>query len=161
MKTDPGRYRWVALLCVCVLTIGLTGCGQYQMRGIVIEGAVSAIRVVKEDDPRLLEGPGLPMATIDAAIDPERLSRIQLPRGVSDIDGTFGIPVDETGAGYLDYYVRVIVRRAGYDTAVEDIRVPGPHQRLLVTLARGEDRYKPDAPDVLNETLEMSKPYMR
>ena len=161
MKADLGRYRWMALLLVCVLSAGLTGCGQYQMRGVVVEGAVSTIRVVNEDDPRLLEGYGLPMATIDATLDPERLSRKQLPRGVSEVDGTFGIPVDETGAGYLDYYARVIVRRAGYDTAVENIRVPGPHQRLLVTLARGEDRYKPDEPDVLSETLEMGKPYMR
>jgi hypothetical protein len=44
---------------------------------------------------------------------------------------------------------------------MENIRVPGPGQRLLVTLARGEDRYKPEEPDVLSETLEMSKPYMR
>jgi len=149
------------MLLACVLLAGPTGCGQYQMRGVVVEGSVSTIRIVKDDDPRLLEGYGLPMATIDATLDPERLSRKQLPRGISDIDGTFGVPVDEAGAGYLDYYVRVIVRRAGYDTAMENIRIPGPSQRLLVTLARGEDRYKPDGPEVLSETLEMGKPYMR
>lgn len=160
MKTDVVRYGWLAPLLVCVLSAVLTGCGQYQMRGVVVEGAVSAIRVVEEDDPRLLEGHGLPMATIDATLDPERLSRKQLPRDISDVDGTFGVLVDEAGAGYLDYYARVIVRRAGYDTAMENIRIPGPHQRLLVTLARGEDRFKPDEPDVLDETLEMGKPYM-
>lgn len=161
MKADTVCCRWLALISACVLSAGLSGCGQYQMRGVVVEGAVSTIRIVGEDDPRLLEGHGLPMATIDATLDPERLSRKQLPRGISDVDGTFGVVVDETGAGYLDYYARVIVRRAGYDTAVENIRVPGPRQRLLVTLARGEDRYKPDEPNVLDETLEMSKPYMR
>lgn len=151
----------MTVLAVGALLAGLCGCGQYRMRGVVVEGAVSMIRVVEEDDPRLLEGHGLPMASIDATLDAERLSRKQLPRDISDVDGTFGIRVDEAGAGYLEYYARVIVRRAGYDTAIENIRVPGPHQRLLVTLARGEDRYKPDAPDVLDETLEMSEPYMR
>lgn len=160
MKADLGLYRWVGLLIVCVLSAWLTGCSQYQMRGIVVEGAVSTIRIVGENDPRLLEGPGLPMAWIDATLDPERLSRKQLPRDISDVDGTFSVAVDEAGAGYLDYYARVIVRRAGYDTALQDIRVPGPRQRLLVTLARGEDRYKTDEPDLLDETLEIGKPYM-
>lgn len=161
MRAGTLSCRWMIFIFVCVLSAGLCGCEQYQMRGVVVEGAVSTIRVVKDDDPRLLEGYALPMATIDATLDAERLSRKQLPRGISDVDGTFGVPVDEAGAGYLNYYARVIVRRAGYDTAMENVRVPGPGQRLLVTLARGEDRYKPEEPDVLSETLEMSKPYMR
>jgi hypothetical protein len=161
MKADIGRGRWFALLVLCASSVGLYGCGTYQMQGVVVEGAVSMIRVVDEDDPRLLEGNGLPMATIDATLDAERLSRKQLTRDISDVDGTFRVSVDETGAGYLDYYARVVVRRTGYDTAVQDIRIPGPHQRLLVTLARGQDSYKPEAPDVVDETLEMGHPYMR
>ena len=69
--------------------------------------------------------------------------------------------VDEPGAGYLDYYVRMVVRKVGYNTAVEDFRVPGPNQRVLVTLARGVDTYVPEEKDVLDETLEMSEPYLR
>lgn len=161
MRASIGPLHWFALLVLCASTVGLCGCGTYQMRGVVVEGAVSMIRIVDEDDPRLLEGHGLPMATIDATLDAERLHRKQLTRDISDVDGTFSVSVDEAGAGYLDYYARVVVRRVGYDTAVQDIRIPGPHQRLLVTLARGQDSYKPEAPDVVDETLEMSQPYMR
>jgi hypothetical protein len=161
MNTIIGYRRWRGLLVVCLASAVLCGCGRYQMRGVVVEGAISTIRVMDENDPRLLEAYGLPLATIEATLDAERLSRKQLPRGISDVDGTFVVPVDEPGAGYLDYYVRVIVQKAGYDTAVQNLRVPGPKQRLLVTLSRGADRYKPDAPDLMDETLKMGEPYMR
>lgn len=161
MNTITGYRRGFGLLVVCMASVVLLGCGQYQMRGVVVEGAVSMIRVVDEDDPRLQEGYGLPLATVESTLDADRLSRKQLPREYSDVDGTFGVPVNETGAGYLDYYVRVIVSKAGYDTAIEDLRVPGPKQRLLVTLMRGKDRYKPDPPSIMDETLKMGEPYMR
>ena len=76
------------------------------------------------------------------------------------MDGTFSVPVDEAGAGYLEYDARIIVRKLGYDSAIQDIRIPGPHQRVLVTLGRGDDQYQPPKPGILDETLEMSKPYM-
>ena len=161
MNAIIGSRRWCGWLAVCVLSLLACGCGQYQMQGVVVEGSVSAIRVVEQDDPRLLEGYGLPLATVEATLDADRLSRKMLPRGFSDVDGTFSVPVEETGAGYLDYYVRVIVRKVGYDTAVTDLRIPGPKQLLLVTLARGQDTYEPEAPDMLDETIKMSEPYMR
>ncbi len=161
MNTIIGCRNRCGLLVVCLASVLLLGCSQYQMRGVVVEGAVSMIRVVDKDDPRLLEGYGLPLAMIESTLDADRLSRKPLPRELSDVDGTFGVPVNETGAGYLDYYVRVIVRKAGYDTAVEDLRLPGAKQRLLVTLARGKDHYKPEPPDLMDETLEMGEPYMR
>lgn len=160
MRTNAGRGMWTAAAAIGVLT-SLAGCGAYQMRGVVIEGATSAIQIVDEDDPRLHSGYGLPMATIDVTLDPDRLSRKHLPRGISQVDGSFAIPIDEHGAGYLDYQVRVVVRRAGHDTALRDLRVPGPHRWLLVTLVNGEDQYKPDPPDVMDETLKMGEPYLR
>lgn len=161
MNTIIRYWRGCGLLVICLASLLVLGCGQYQMRGVVVEGVASMIRVVHEDDPRLLEGYGLPLAVIESTLDADRISRKQLPRGISDVDGTFGVPVDETGAGYLDYYVRVIVRKVGYDTAVQDLRVPGPGERLLITLSRGEDNYTPEPPNVLEETLEMGEPYMR
>jgi hypothetical protein len=160
MKTRAGTVlRTVTAAIVASAT--LTGCDTYQMRGVVIEGAVSAIQIVDEDDPRLSNGNGLPMATIDVTLDPDRLSRKHMPRGISEVDGTFAVPIDEQGAGYLDYQVRVVVRRAGHDSALSDLRVPGPHSRLLVTLVNGEDKYQPEPPDLMDETLKMGEPYMR
>jgi len=146
----------------CLLMIvGLSGCASYQMQGVVIEGAVSTMRVVDKDDPRLTQGYGMPMATIEVTLDPGRISRKMLQRALSDVDGTFAVPVDEPGAGFLEYDVRVVIRRTGYNTATQDLRLPGPDQRLLVTLVSGEDTYKPDPPDLMEETLEMGEPYMQ
>ncbi len=153
-----GRAGW--LVCAVMLW-GLAGCNPYQMRGVVVEGAASAIRVVDKDDPRLRDGAGLPMAVINVAIDPDRLSRKQMPRTLSEVDGTFAVPIDEPGAGYLEYDLRIVVRRNGYNTATQDLRLPGPGQRLLVTLVNGKDRYKPEPPNLRDETLKMGEPYMQ
>jgi len=156
------RCHWLtAWLVLCAVLAAMTGCGAYQMRGVVIEGAASTIRIVDQDDPRLLEGYALPMATVDAALDADRLNRKQLPRDITAVDGSFSIPVNETGAGYLNYYARIVVRRNGYNTAVGDIRIPPPDKRVLVTLAPGEDRYRSKSQDVVDETMKMGEPYMR
>lgn len=148
-------------LCLVLLGLLPAGCNSYQLRGVVVEGAVSAIMIVDKTDPRLADGDGLPMAVIDVALDPDRLSREPLPRGISNVDGSFAIPVDKPGAGYLEYDVRVLVRRSGYNTAVQDLRIPGPNKRLLVTLVNGEDHYRPEPENVLDETLRMGEPFMR
>ncbi len=161
MKTIDRPWRWATKLMCFVMLSGLAGCSQYQMRGVVIEGAVSAIRVVDEDDPRLTQEPGLPLAVIEVTLDPDRLSRKHFPRTLSDVDGTFAVTIDEPGAGYLEYAVRVVVRRTGHNSAIQDLQVPGPKQRLLVTLVNGEDKYKPEPPDIMDETLKMGEPYMQ
>jgi len=161
MTITDGPKGWAGPLLGAVILCGLAGCNPYSMRGVVVEGAASAIRVVDKDDPRLGEGYGLPMATIDVAIDPDRLSRKQLPPALSEVDGTFAVPVDEPGAGYLEYDLRVVVRREGYNTATRDLRLPGPGQRLLVTMVSGEDTYQPEPPDLKDETLKMGEPYIK
>lgn len=158
-RTETYR-RLIVLTVIALACVWLTGCGRYSMRGVVVEGAASMIRVVDAKDPRLSRGYGLPLATIEATLDADRLSRKPLPREVSEVDGTFAVPVDEAGAGFLEYDIRMVVRRPGYNTAIADLRVPGPNQRLLVTLAKGDDSYKEDPPDVLDETLKMGEPYM-
>ncbi len=149
------------LLLVGLLCLLFAGCTQYQMQGVVVEGMVSSIRVLDKDDPRLLEGYPLPMAMVESTLDADRLNRKTLPRAISDVDGSFVVPVDETGAGYLDYYIRIVVRKAGYDTAITDMRIPGPDKLIFVTLARGEDKYKPEPEDLLEETMKMGEPYMQ
>lgn len=161
MNPINGPTRRTGAMFLLLLVIVLTGCESYQMRGVVIEGAVSSMVVVDQDDPRLTRGFGMPMAAIEVSLDPDRLSRKSLPRALSEVDGTFAVPVDEPGAGFLEYDVRVVVRRNGYNTATADIRLPGPKQRLLVTLVGGEDTYQPEPPDLMEETLEMGEPYMQ
>jgi len=125
-----------------------------------MEGAVSRVLIVDEEDPRLGDGYALPLVVIEATLDADRLSRKDLPTAFTEVDGTFALPVDETGAGYLDYYARIIVRKNGFNTLVDDIRIPAPDKRLLITLARGGDRYVPDPKDLMEETLEISEPYI-
>jgi len=161
MTIKTGKVRPIGLAVAVCLSLAMAGCGGYQMRGVVIQGAASKVLIVDEDDPRLTQGYGVPMATIDVVLDPDRLSRKPMPREVSDVDGRFAVTVDEPGAGYLEYDARIVVRRSGHDTAVKDLRIPGPHQRLLVTLVNGEDHFQPDPPDVMEETLKMGEPYMR
>jgi hypothetical protein len=161
MKIIDGPWRGTArIICIAFLS-ALTGCSQYQMQGIVLEGAVSTIRIVDKDDPRLAEGFGIPTASIAVTLDPDRLSRKALQSTLSDVDGTFAVSVDEPGAGYLEYPARIVVQRAGYNTATLDLLIPGPDQRLLVTLVSGEDKYKPQPPDLMEETLKMGEPYMQ
>ena len=160
MKIQSPMY-WASVLALAMIVTMLTGCSSYQMRGVVIEGAVSMVTIVDEDDPRLHQGHGIPLATVDVMLDPDRLSRKSLPRAVSDVDGRFAVTVDEPGAGYLEYDAQILVRRAGHDTAIQKLRIPGPKQRVLVTLVNGEDTYKPEPPDVLEETLEMGETFMR
>tara|TARA_R110002111_G_scaffold13009_5_gene37507 strand:- start:303 stop:788 length:486 start_codon:yes stop_codon:yes gene_type:complete len=161
MKTLNGFTDFLTIMLGLTIASVLTGCSPYRLQGVVIEGAVSHMQIVEKDDPRLTQGNGMPMASIEVSLDPDRLSRKDLQRALSDIDGTFSVPVDEPGAGFLEYDARVIVRRTGYNTATQDIRLPGPDQRLLVTLVNGEDTYKPEPQDLMDETLEMGEPYMQ
>jgi len=161
MKTTNGPMRLITALCGLLLFAGLNGCEAYRMQGVVVEGAMSTMTVVSKDDPRLTQGNGIPMATIEVTLDPDRLSRKDMQRELSDVNGRFAVPVDEPGAGFLEYDVRIIIQRNGYNTATRDIRLPGSDQRLLVTLVNGEDTYQPEPPDLIDETLEMGEPYMQ
>ena len=161
MKTIDRTRHAITLIAALPILLALAACSPYQMQGTVIEGAVSTIRVVDKDDPRLTQGYGMPMASIEVTLDPDRLSRKALQRALTEVDGTFAVPVDEPGAGYLEYPMRVIVRRSGYNTATQDMLMPGTNQRLLITLVNGEDQYKPEPPDLMDETLKMGEPYMQ
>lgn len=120
----------------------LTGCGRYELRGKVIGGSVSAISFVEADDPQL-HAPGLDAATIELTLDPRSLGRKVVASGPANPDGSFTIPVDQLGAGWLEYEFGLVVRCPGHDSAVEFFRLPSRGKRVLVTLARGLDRYRP------------------
>lgn len=130
------------------------GCGQYVLEGKVVEGEASAVQTVTPDDPRL-EKPGLGQAQLVLTLDPNSLGRERIASQTVRPDGTFAIPVDVFGAGFLEHKFSARVRLEGYNSAFEVFMLPGGDQKLLVTLAPGRDQY--EEPD---EALEESKRFL-
>jgi len=133
---------------VCVTTVLLTmlalasGCQSgYVLRGKVVAGPRSAVMVVPEDDPRLA-GPGIDGATVELTMDPRSLGRKKLASSVAMGDGGFQIPINEFGAGVLEYELGAVVQQEGFQTAEGVFMLPPGGQQLLVILARGHDTYQ-------------------
>lgn len=147
----------MAALALLVMAAGLAGCAGYQLQGKVIEGTTPIILIVSKDDHRLNQT-GLAGATITATLDPDTLDPKPVGSAPSAGDGSFTLPVGH-GAGFLLYDAHIVVRRSGYVTAEHILPLPKKHQRLLVTLPPGRDTWKPKT-DVMEETLEMGRPYM-
>ena len=137
----------------------LVGCTGYTLQGRVLSGPVTAVRVVDADDPRL-EDPGLAGAVIDLTLDPGSLARISVPPSIAGSDGSFAIPIDQFGAGLLEYDVSIVVRCEGHESAAQVLRLPLAQKRMLVWLAAGPDT-RSQRPGLLEETLELGKPYLR
>ena len=133
------RLLLVGLLALSAL---LPACGSYKLQGRVVRGPSPQVAVVDADDPRL-EEPGVPVASIQLALDPRSLNRKSLPGGHSDADGRFAIPIEEFGAGLLEYDIQVVARKRDLNTAIGIIRLPGSSGRLLIVLGPGPDRYRP------------------
>lgn len=144
---------------VLVLLSAMSGCAGYTLDGKVVAGPVSSISVVDADDPRFAE-PGLGGVTIEAMIDPDRLSREHGGTAYSDGGGGFSLPIDQFGAGVLEYDVRLVAQANGFKPAVKTFRLPGDSRRLLITLQPGEGRYVPPKSDILRDTMEKGKPYL-
>lgn len=132
-------------LLIAAMTL-LVGCGSYALQGRVIHGSSPEVLIVDRDDPRL-EGSGVPGASVRLTIDPDSLGRNILSPTTTRPDGTFSIPVDEFGAGILEYDAGLLVRKEGHEPAYRDFRLPGGNQRVLVVLPRGvDDFHEPDDP---------------
>lgn len=121
------------------LAISVSACSPYALRGKVIEGQGSYVTIVDASDPRLAE-PGLSGAAVTLVLDPTQLNRKTLASGISGADGEVSLKVDEFGAGMLEYDVGVYARRRGREPAEGYFRLPGSSQRVLISLAPGEDR---------------------
>lgn len=142
----------IALLAAMTL---LSGCGTYMLKGRVVRGSNPEVAVVDRDDPRL-EGTGVPGASVRLTLDPESLGRKILPEQHTRPDGTFSIPVDEIGAGTLEYGAEVLVRKEGHEAGHGRFDLPGWDKRVLIVLPRGVDRYS--EPDDPREDLERFAP---
>ena len=124
-------------IVMLVLSVCSTAC-TYTLRGRVIEGDTSYVAVVDKSDPRLNEN-GIEGVRLHVQLDPGKLNRKTVCREVSSMDGAFALPVDEIGAGVLEYDVGVFARRAGYSPAEGSFRLPPSGKRIIIVLMRGRD----------------------
>ena len=85
-----------------------------------------------------LNAPGVPNVALRLMLDPTSAGRKVVGETVSGGAGEFSIPVDETGAGFLQYDVALGARRRGFETAEGFFRLPKSGKRILVTLTPGE-----------------------
>lgn len=142
-------------LCVALLLLWpLTGCGGYQLRGRVIEGATPGVLVVSRDDRRL-EGNPVADASVRVTVDPDRMKPRELPSVRTDADGYFTLPIEDFGAGALEYNIMLLARANGFRASQEIFKLPGGGKRVLVILAPGRDTYRDN--DILGETLRLKE----
>ncbi len=134
-----GLFRALAL---GMLGLFLAGCESYSLRGHVIRGEISYIEIVDADDERL-EQPGLSATRVGVHLDPGRLNRKFLGSTVSNSNGDFSIPVDEFGAGFLEYDISVVAYRDGYFGAEQFFVMPSANRRVLIILGPGNDPNPP------------------
>ena len=155
----PKRMPLRALVAVVVLAMSVTGCGGYKLAGNVIEGPQAAVLVVDADDPRLSES-GIGGVSLRFMVDPQSLGTKPLGETISEGNGRFSMPVQELGAGLLEYRISLTAKRSGYQTLYREMMLPGGNRRLLIVMAsgRGGDAL-PDRTD-LNQELEQALPLL-
>jgi len=144
---------WVAM---AVYLVVLGGCSSYALRGVVLEGEAPMVIVVDDDDERLQES-GIVQASIESKLDPRSLGSTTLTPTVTDNKGRFAIPIEEFGAGTLEYEVMLFARRRGFSPTEQIIPVPSSGKRVIIYLTKGVDRGR--KPTYLDETMEMTRPY--
>ncbi len=155
MQTTPARR--LACAC-CALVAGALAACTSSIQGRVVRGDVSYIEVVDSSDPRLSQGgPGVGGVAIHAQLDPTAIKRKTIGRAVSGGDGRFSIPLDEFGAGLLDYDLGVYARRRGFEPAEGFFKLPGGSRRVLVVMAPGQDKATSDQPDTLWEEFDAGR----
>lgn len=135
-----------------ILCAALTACSGYRIEGKVVAGLTSAVVVVDHNDPRL-EQPGIEGATIDVTLDPESMAPKRIGADVSDMQGNFGLPVNEPGAGLLEYEMALSVQAKGHKDLWWTMQLPGSKKRLLIIIEAGSGGYRPP-PDIIDETIE-------
>lgn len=113
-------------------------CESYILRGRVIEGRAAEVVVVESGDSRL-ETPGIEGAQLTVQVDPRRASRKTIAKRLSTEKGDFAIPIEEFGAGLLEYEMGLTARKPGFQRAEGYFKLPGQGKRVLIVLTPGRD----------------------
>lgn len=153
--TPPRRVASrIALLAIVFFVAMLTGCAGYQLRGKVIDGPTPAVLVVPDNDPRLKNN-GLMGATVRVTVDPQQMRPKQLTPAITDESGAFAIPIEEFGAGALEYEVEVLARLSEFRATHSLLPMPGSNKRLLIIMSPGRDTHRDN--DILGETMRIKQ----
>ncbi len=132
--------RRVFTLCMLVIAaVQIGGCSGHHVRGVVLVGENSYVQIVDKNDPRLSQGEPVMGATVTSIVDPQSLDSTRLAGVTTDVSGAFSIPVENFGAGWLEYEMGVTVRRSKFAPAEGFFPLPGSGKRVLVVLAPGRD----------------------
>lgn len=165
VKTDRfSRGSTGAMSCWLVAAVLLSvGCETYELRGRVVEGPGSIVRVVSAGDPRLEPAAdGVPGVRVRLTADPDWLSRRVIGSDITDAQGGFVIPVDETGAGFLEIDVLLEAGAEGYDGVSKSMLLPESERRVLIMLGRSRGGGGLNDPyDDVEETIELRDEYLR
>ena len=135
--------RMIGLLMLTVSAAASLGCeSQYVLEGRVVQGATSGAFVVDANDPRLA-GPPIDYATVQLTLDPRSLGRENLGSTTTMQDGTFRLPLNLMGAGFLEHEVRLISRAEDFQSTEGFFILPGSSKRVLVIMNKGRDTLGP------------------
>lgn len=128
--------RPVRCLSVAISILLAGGCGGPALEGKVVLGSMAGAELVAEGDQALTQ-PGVAGASIVVVRDPGRPNAETVARGSSRADGTFRIPVEAFGAGWMSEEWQVVASKAGDATSEYRGPLPRSGDRLLFMLAPG------------------------
>lgn len=118
--------------------VSVTACSGYSMSGRVVEGDFGSISFIAAGASDELEVP-IEGATVSLIRDPESLGREEVARATTRADGSFLMPVEAFGAGYLQEQWLVRVRHPQYQIVESFTGLPKEDSglELLVIMPQG------------------------
>jgi len=143
-----GRGGLTAMvLCAAVV---LSGCATgYVLKGRAIEAGYTDVAVVPGSDDRLDKaGGGIEGVRIRVHRDPGHLNQQLVATGRTSANGSFAIPIDAFGAGWMDEQWLIQVERSGFRSGAMTLRLPTGDRRLLVTMSPGTSTPHEDKEDL-------------
>ncbi len=96
------------------------------------------------------------LASLEATLDPTRMTEEELGEFTTERNGQFSIPVSVIGAGTFEYDLQLVCRSTGYLPIMENLKLPRSSKRLLVVMAPGKDRLERKR-DILEESIEAGR----
>lgn len=131
-----GRGLVVLTLPALLATLVAAGCGGPALEGKVVLGSMSGAELVAPGDPALNQ-PGLAGASIVVIRDPGRPNSETVAQGASRADGTFRIPVEAFGAGWMSEEWQIVASKPGDATSEYRGSLPRSGERLIFMLVPG------------------------
>ncbi len=130
--------RLIMLSVFFVATLFLVGCDSYVIRGKVVQGSISTMNFVSNNNTEL-NNSGIAGAKITIYRDPDRLSMKVAGTAVSDEQGRFVIKLDSFGAGWMLEQWEIVAQKQGFANLIQQhsLTVDNGKQTLLVTITPG------------------------